>query len=253
MTRAAGGATPNTILAHSWPPDLDPARVPFRQRTITTLQRMRLWDDMTQIDNITEEDIAGFWLTGPATVADLAITGNDAINWHYHEAEDLAATVSREQWTRQVWRPDQRFGDLLPPTEATVHDIATNGHHDHQPHLLRTLPALRQRLAQLAAESSDEALIRYVSVNTGQSRQRTVVLLQRLGLFAPAISGSEAGRQLGVSQQRIHQLVAQVRYRIEQIQPPAGARAWFPQKPEAIDIIRTPTRVRARVSPTLAI
>ena len=29
------------ILAQPWPPDLDPARVPFRQRTITTLQRMR--------------------------------------------------------------------------------------------------------------------------------------------------------------------------------------------------------------------
>ena len=42
MARAAGGATPNTILDHAWPPDLDPARVPFRQRTITTLQRMRL-------------------------------------------------------------------------------------------------------------------------------------------------------------------------------------------------------------------
>ena len=123
MARAADGATPNTILAHAWPPDLDPARVPFRQRTITTLQRMRLWDDMTQVDNITEEDVAGFWLTGPNTVDDLANTGNTAINWHYHEAMDLAAAVSREEWTRQVWRPDRRFKDLLPPTNATVHDI----------------------------------------------------------------------------------------------------------------------------------
>ena len=249
MARAAGGATPNAILTHAWPPDLDPARVPFRQRTITTLQRMRLWDDMTQVDNITEEDVAGFWLTGPATVADLVITGNAAINWHYHEAADLAATVSREQWMRQVWRPDQRFRDLLPPIDATVYDIAMAGHHDHQRHLLGTLPALRQRLVQLAAESSDEALIRYVSVNTGQSRQRTVVLLQRLGLFAPAISGTEAGRQLDVSQQRIHQLVIQVRYRIDQIQPPDRARAWLPQQPEAIEV---PRHVRVRISRTLA-
>ena len=252
MARAADGAPPNAILAHAWPPDLDPARVPFRKRTITTLRRMRLWDDMTQVDNITEEDVAGFWLTGPATVGDLVITGNAAINWHYHEAEDLAATVSQEKWTRQVWRPDRRFRDLLPPTDATVYDIAMAGHHDHQRHLLGTLPALRQRLAQLAAESSDEALIRYVSVNTGQSRRRTVVLLQRLGLFPPAITGIEAGRQLGVSQQRIHRLVAQVRHRIEQIQPPDGSRARLPHQPEAIDIIRTPARVRARISPTVA-
>ena len=56
MARAGGGATPNAILAHAWPPDLDPARVPFRQRTITTLQRMRLWDDMTQIAGIRRRD-----------------------------------------------------------------------------------------------------------------------------------------------------------------------------------------------------
>lgn len=252
MARASGGATRNTILAHPWPPDLDPARVPFRQRTITTLQRMRLWDDMTQIDNITEEDVASFWLTGSITVADLVTTGNAAINWHYHEAADLAAAVSQETWTRQVWRPDRRFRDLLPPTDATVYDIAANGHHDHQRHLLRALPDLRQRLAQLAAESPDEALIRYVSVNTGQSRQRTVVLLQRLGLFSPAITGTEAGRQLGVSQQRIHQLVAQVRHRIEQIQPPDGSRAWLPQQSEAIEVIRKPSHVTARIAPARA-
>jgi len=114
------------------------------------------------------------------------------------------------------------------------------------------LPALRQRLAQLAAESPDEALIRYVSVNTGQNRHRTVVLLQRLGLFAPAITGSEAGRQLGVSQQRIHQLVIQVRYRIDQIQPPGSDRAWFPQQPEAIEVIASPRQIRARASRALS-
>jgi len=252
MARAAGGATPNAILAHAWPPDLDPARVPFRQRTITTLQRMRLWDDMTRIDSVTGHDIASFWLTGPVTVDDLTNTGNTAISWHHHEANELAATVAGHEWTRQVWRPDRRFTDLLPPVDATVYDIAMTGRHDHQRHLLRTCPALQQRLTQLAAEPPDEALIQYVSVNAGQSRQGTVVLLQRLKRLEPAISGSEAGRQRGVSQQRIHQLVAQIRHRIEQIQPPDGSRAWFPQLPEAIEVIRSPRHVRARISPTLA-
>jgi hypothetical protein len=240
------------ILTQPWPPDLDPARVPFRQRTITTLQRMRLWDDMTRIDTVTGDDVAGFWLTGPVTVDDLTNTGNTAISWHHHQANELAATVAGQKWTRQVWRWDRRFTDLLPPVDATVYDIAMTGHHDHQRHLLRTFPALQQRLTQLAAEPPDEALIRYVSVNAGQSRQRTVVLLRRLELLAPAISGSEAGRQLGVSQQRIHQLVIQVRYRIDQIQPPGSDRAWFPQQPEAIEAIATPRQVRARVSRTLS-
>ncbi len=59
------------ILDEPWPGDLDPARVPFRQRTITVLKGMRLWDDMTRIDELTVDDVAGYWVTGPVTVNDL--------------------------------------------------------------------------------------------------------------------------------------------------------------------------------------
>ena len=37
----------------------DPARVPFRQGTITVLKGMGLWDDMTRIDHLTVDDVAG--------------------------------------------------------------------------------------------------------------------------------------------------------------------------------------------------
>jgi len=98
-----------------------------------------------------------------------------------------------------VWRRDLRFRDLLPEVDATVHEIAISGHHTHQRHLLNTLPTLQKRLDKFARESRDEALIRYVSTNTGQSRQRTTRLLQSIALLEPTITGSEAGRQLGVS------------------------------------------------------
>jgi len=70
-----------------------------------------------------------------------------------------------------VWRRDLRFGDLLPGVDATVHDIAISGHHSHQRDLLKTLPQLEKRLDEFGRESRDEALIRYVSANTGRSRQ----------------------------------------------------------------------------------
>ena len=224
------------ILAEPWPGDLDPARVPFRQRTITVLKGMGVWDDMTQIDERTVDDIAGYWVTGPVTVNDLITSGNEAIEWHHNQPARLKQ-VTRDDWTRQVWRRDLRFDDLLPDVDATVHDIATSGHHSDQRHLLKTLPKLRNRLDEFAGESRDEALIRYVSTNTGQSRQRTTRLLQSLGLLEPHISGSEAGRQLGVSPQRIYQLVGQIRHRIEQAQPPNGAAPWLPQDPTAIPTI----------------
>ncbi len=47
------------LLDEPWPGDLDPSRVPFRQRTITVLKGMRLWDDMTRIDELTVDDSPG--------------------------------------------------------------------------------------------------------------------------------------------------------------------------------------------------
>jgi len=76
--------------------------------------------------------------------------------------------------------------------DATVHDIAISGHHSDQRSLLETLPKLEKRLDEFGRESRDEALIRYVSADTGQSRQRTTSLLQSLAFLEPTITGSEA-------------------------------------------------------------
>ncbi len=219
------------ILAEPWPGDLDPSRVPFRQRTITVLKGMRLWDDMTRIDELTVDDIAWYWLTGPVTVNDLITSGNEAIEWHHNQPARLEQ-VTTDDWTRQVWRRDLRFRDLLPGVDATVHDIATSGHHSDQRSLLKTLPKLEKRLDKFAKESRDEALIRYVSTNTGQSRQRTTRLLQSLGLLEPTITGSEAGRQLGVSPHRIYQLVGQIRHRIEQCTASQRRRTMATPRPD---------------------
>jgi len=194
---------------------------------------MRLWDDMTRIDKLSVDDVAGYWVTGPVTVNDLITSGNEAIEWHHNQPARLKQ-VTTDGWTRQVWRRDLRFRDLLPGIDATVYDIAISGYHTHQRYLLKTLPKLEKRLDRFARESRDEAVIRYVSANTGQSRQRTTRLLQSLRLLEPTITGSEAGRQLGVSPQRIYQLVGQIRHRIEQAQPPNGAAPWLPQDPTAV-------------------
>lgn len=225
------------LLAQPWPPDLDPNRVAFRRRTITTLQRMGALDDPARFGELTIDEVAGFWVTGPVTVADLLSTGETAIGWHLRESRELVAVAEAETWTRQVWHRDRRFTDLVPRVDSTVYDIALVGHHDDQRLLYRTLPALRARLEEVASDPRDEALIRYVSANTDQNRPRTVALLQRLALLNPAISGSETGRQLGVSPQRIHQLVGQIRHRLAQAQPPGPASAWLPQDPDAIQAV----------------
>ena len=92
------------ILAQPWPPDLNPTRTPFQRRTITTLQRMGAWDDPTRFADLTIEDVAGYWITGPVTIADLLETSEAAIDWHQHQSKELAAVAEAEPWTRQVWQ-----------------------------------------------------------------------------------------------------------------------------------------------------
>jgi hypothetical protein len=94
---------------------------------------------MTRIDHLTVDDVAGYWVTGPVTVNDLITSSNEAIEWHHNQPARLEQ-VTTDDWTRQVWRRDLRFGDLLPGVDATVHDIAISGHHTHQRYLLITLP-----------------------------------------------------------------------------------------------------------------
>jgi hypothetical protein len=53
------------LLTQAWPSDLDPHRVPYKRRTITTLQRMGAWNDPTRFAELTVDEVAGFWVTGP--------------------------------------------------------------------------------------------------------------------------------------------------------------------------------------------
>ena len=225
------------VLTQPWPPDLHPSRVPFQKRTATMLQRARIWDDMTQINQLCTSDVAALDGIGPVTVNDFITTSSKAIRWHESEARELAEIGEREAWTRQVWHRDRRFADLLPPVDATAFDILVDGRHDDQRRLCRTLPDLRERIVELSAEPAEAALIRYISVNAGHDRERTVALLQRIGLLHPVISINETASRLGVSRERIRQLVFRVRGVVYRIQPPYGAPALLPQHPEAIQRI----------------
>ena len=80
-------------------------------------------------------------------------------------------------------------------------------------------------------------MIRYISVNAGHDRQRTIALLHRIGLLHPVISINETVSRLGVSRERIRQLVLRVRRVVHRIQPPGGAPAFLPQHPTAIERI----------------
>lgn len=226
------------LLDAPWPPDLDPATVPFNVRTVTVLQRRGLFDDWTRFNDLTEAAVLSWWNAGPVTIVDLRATGNEAIARHHKEADllrnleaDLAA-VAVEPWARHIWYGDPRFAEFVPKDEATVHDIATSGTALDRRMLWEHRTGLGDAVDAQAVLSLSEAVSQYVEVISGQHGRRLDVLLARTGLNGrDPITGIEAGRRLGVSYQRIHQLEQQLLRSRDRASPAAGV--WMPQIDDA--------------------
>ena len=58
------------LLDASWPTGLDPATVPFRQRSVTILRWAGYYDDPTLFNTLTEAEVLSWWNVGVGTVAD---------------------------------------------------------------------------------------------------------------------------------------------------------------------------------------
>jgi hypothetical protein len=161
--------------------------------------------------------VLGWWNAGAATVEDLRITGNDAIRHHHTEtgllealAADLSAMAS-ESWAPHIWYHDPRFARFLPKGDLTVYEIATAGSAVDRRFLWEHRNGLREAVDAQATLSLLDAISQCVEAVSGQHGDRLEALLARTGLNGlDPIAGAEAARRLGVSHQRVHQIVQQL-------------------------------------------
>ena len=222
------------ILDEPWPADLDPAAVPFKTRSETVLRRAGLYDDPERFDTLTEADVMSWWNAGAATVADIRFAGNRAIRRHHDEVDarsqlntDLDAVAS-EPWTRQVWWRDPRFKAHIPRGDTTVYEIATAGPQDDRHSLWRHLDGLKDAVKHQAALPLPDAVAEYVAAISGQHGVRLEALLACTGLNGhDPITGSAAGRMLGVTPARMYQIRDRLEHHRRPAQPPEGV--WMPQ------------------------
>jgi hypothetical protein len=225
----------NTRLLDSpWPNDLDPATVEFKGRSETVLRRNGLYDDWSLFNELTEAAVERWWNTGPVTVEDIRDTGDVAVRLHHETVGlrrridiDLTA-VALESWAPHIWHPDPRFAEFIPKGDSTVYDIATSGTALDRHALWNELDALRAAVGDQAGLSLPAAVSEHIEAVAGQHGQRLDILLRVTGLngFDP-ITGADAGRLLGVSSQRIYQIVRQMESRLVRARPRDGA--WLPQ------------------------
>jgi uncharacterized protein (DUF58 family) len=111
---------------------------------------------------------------------------------------------------------------------STVHNIATSGTAVDRNVLWDRLDDLRAAINRQAELSLDDAVSEYVEAVSRQRGRRLDVLLTVTGLNGqdPIIS-TEAARRLGVSRQRISQIIKQLHRRMENARPAKGS--WLPQ------------------------
>jgi hypothetical protein len=187
---------------------------------------------------MTTVDVLGWWNAGPTTVDDLRVTGNDAIRRHHSEAgllEQLAADLSvmaSEPWAQHIWHRDARFAQFLPKGDHTVYDTAAFGSTVDRRFLWEHRTGLREAVDAQAKLSLLDAIAQYVEAISGQHGERLDMLLAHTRLNgSDPIHGTEAARRLGVSHQRMYQIVQQLCRARDRACPPAGI--WMPQLDEA--------------------
>jgi hypothetical protein len=217
------------ILTATWPDDLDPADIPFTKRTATILQRQSIYTNPTLLNELTKSDVLGWWNAGPATVEDLRVSGNDAIKRHHTETGLLAtlaadlADMASEPWAPHIWYHDPRFAPFVPKGDLTVYEIATAGSAVDRRFLWGHATDLRNAVDAQARLSLLDAISQHVEAVSGQHGDRLEALLARTGLNGrDPISGADAARRLGVSHQRMHQIVQQLYRARDRACPPEG-------------------------------
>jgi hypothetical protein len=103
---------------------------------------------------------------------------------------------------------------------------------------------LRDAVDAQAKLSLLAAVAQYVEAISGQHGERLDMLLAPTGLNgSDPIHGTEAARRLGVSHQRMYQIVQQLHRARDRACPPAGT--WVPQ-PDAADDIGWPVSISVR-------
>jgi len=208
------------------------------KRTATILQRQGFYKNPALLNEVTNAEVLGWWNAGPTTVDDLRNTGNDAIKRHHTETDllkELEADLSNmasEPWAQHIWHRDPRFAQYVPKGDHTFPDIAVTGSAVNRRFLWEHRNGLRDAVDAQARLPVLDAIAQYVEAISGQHGERLDALLARSGLNGrDPINGTEGARRLGISHQRMYQIVQQLYRARDRACPPAGI--WMPHLDEA--------------------
>jgi hypothetical protein len=243
---------PNQPVLAGWPEGLSVAALPWRQRSVSTLNRLGAWNDPQRLRSFTYVELAAVPSAGAMTILDISVIGNSVIPlattkvvsdpdnlgarpphagfggtvarpWleALSEAEVVCAPLESALWFRAIHDDDPRFGDTARTARAVLNQNAGS----FSEKALRRLPDLVQLMTTAADQDQPEPLEAALSaVLTAPmaylNGSRLDAILQRLGWTGRDPLTLEGAAQLvGLTRERIRQITSQADKRRSQHPP----------------------------------
>lgn len=206
------------VLETRWPDSVEPESVPWPTRVLNAISRAGLLDPV-RLEATTYSDLLDLPALGVKSVLDFAaiaeaVTSRAAADVVDHSAIDDLTTAADEDWADRLRADDPRFRDVAPvyvgSLAALFEDALSNPNGARAHHLTRSLPLIRARAAEIAAEPLDLAFDRLLR-SVGANGRQIEIVKARLGWNEVGpVTLQDVGDAFHVTRERVRQVAEKV-------------------------------------------
>jgi hypothetical protein len=224
------------VLDNSWRSNLSPTQAPWPVRVFNALTRADLLD-ASRLSQTTYGELFAIPAMGVKSVLDLAVIAESLAGPPARVLDEAVrlelTTAAEEEWAERVRADDPRFRDVAPPFPGPLarlfDEAVTNPEGQRAEVIASSLPHIRARVTEVAAEPIDQALGRMLK-SFGAPERHIDMVVARLGWSG---SGPQTLQQVadtyGITRERIRQVTSRWVPRLEQ--------TYLPQLEKAVQVL----------------
>lgn len=227
------------VVEDGWPDSVEPETISWPTRVANALSGQGLLR-RERLETVTYGELLELPALGIKSVLDFASIVESITN---REAADVVgpvlvndlATAADEDWSDRLRADDPRFRDVAPlflGSFAALFEDALSSPNSPRAHALaRSLPQIRARAAEIAAEPLDRAF-EYLLTSLGCTRRHVKIVKARIGWNEDGPQTLEkVGEAFGLTRERVRQITAKV---LNRLMP-----TYLPQLERAIQELET--------------
>lgn len=206
------------LIETGWPDSVDPATVAWPTRVMNALSREGLLDPR-RLERITYGDLLEIPALGVKSVLEFGaiaevVTSGGGADVVDHTAIDDLAVAADEDWADRLRADDPRFRDVAPVYVGSLaglfEDALSNPNGARAHALTKSLPEIRNRAAEIAAEPLDLAFERLLR-SVGATHRQIEIVRARVGWNeAGPMTLQDVGDAFDLTRERVRQITAKI-------------------------------------------